>query len=98
MIISIKMDKLLSKLPKELQDHISTYNVDHREMMSHVFRELIFWYQEIDCDNHCGFGVRRSEAICKNMYYTDYYYCCELTLRKGIRIFVRGPFHARSDW
>ena len=71
------MNKLLSKLPKELQDYISCYNVHHREMMSHVFRELNFWYEEIECENYCGKGVRRNDAICKNTYYTDDYYCSE---------------------
>ena len=71
------MNNLLSMLPRELQDHISTYNVDHRGMMSHVFRELIFWYQDIECENYCGVCVRRNDSICKNTYYSDDYYCSE---------------------
>ena len=95
------MNNLLSMLPRELQDHISTYNVDHRGMMSHVFRELIFWYQDIECENYCGVCVRRNDSICKNTYYTDYYYCCELcawdSMHSRGRSFTRIRVSERSS-
>jgi hypothetical protein len=41
-------------LPKELQDVISEFNVEHRPLMRRVMHELLVKYEErIENDNYC---------------------------------------------
>ena len=37
----------ISKLPQVLQDHINTYNVEHRQLMKEVCNTLLFYYKEL---------------------------------------------------
>jgi hypothetical protein len=41
----------IKKLPQELQDHINSYNTEHRQLMKHVCNKLLFYYKEMKCHN-----------------------------------------------
>jgi hypothetical protein len=66
----------ISKLPQVLQDHINTYNVEHRQLMKEVCNTLLFYYKELKCHN-CDNIVKRinPETVTIGGYY-EYYYCC----------------------
>lgn len=66
----------ISKLPQVLQDHINTYNVEHRKLMKEVCNNLLFYYKELKCHN-CDDVVKRinPETVTIGGYY-EYYYCC----------------------
>jgi hypothetical protein len=79
----------ISKLPTVLQDHIYTYNVEHRKMMIKICQELKQYHSEemycsdTDCecsfsnihcaDSECGMLVHRKKAIFGSLY--NKYYC-----------------------
>ena len=71
------MSNIFYKFPKELQDHIYSYNVLHRKMMKAVCDELLFLHQEIECDNQCGGYDTRNNLIVNNILFNDYYFCSE---------------------
>jgi hypothetical protein len=66
----------VSKLPNVLQNYINMYNTEHREMMKHVFSELVLNYKELKCHN-CDCFTRRidSETVIINSCY-EVVYCC----------------------
>jgi hypothetical protein len=66
----------ISKLPQVLQDHINTYNVEHRELMKEVCNKLLFYYKELKCHN-CDNIIKRinPETVSIGGCY-EYYYCC----------------------
>ena len=66
----------ISKLPQVIQDHINTYNVEHRELMKEVCNKLLFYYKELKCHN-CDNIIKRinPETVSIGGYY-EYYYCC----------------------
>ena len=66
----------ISKLPQVIQDHINTYNVEHRELMKEVCNKLLFYYKELKCHN-CDNIIKRinPETVSIGGCY-EYYYCC----------------------
>jgi hypothetical protein len=66
----------ISKLPQVLQDHINTYNVEHRQLMKEVCNKLLFYYKELKCHN-CDNIIKRinPETVSIGGCY-EYYYCC----------------------
>ena len=72
------MDLLL--LPKQLQDLISEFNVEHRPLMRVVMNELLIKYEErIEndkyCDNNCGNDAE--EQYSTYIYWHKYNFCGE---------------------
>jgi len=65
----------ITKLPQVLQDHINSYNVEHRQLMKHVCNKLLFYYKEIKCHN-CDNTLKRinPETVSIGGYY-EYCYC-----------------------
>jgi hypothetical protein len=64
-------------LPKQLQDLISEFNVEHRPLMRVVMNELLIKYEErIEndqyCDN-CGNGAEEQYSI--YIYWHKYNFC-----------------------
>jgi hypothetical protein len=64
----------ITKLPQVLQDHINSYNVEHRQLMKEVCNKL-FYYKEIKCHN-CDNSLKRinPETVSIGGYY-EYCYC-----------------------
>ena len=65
----------IRKLPQVLQDHINSYNVEHRQLMKEVCNKLLFYYKEIKCHN-CNNTLKRidTETVSIGGYY-EYCYC-----------------------
>ena len=64
-------------LPKQLQDLISEFNVEHRPLMRVVMNELLIKYEERNendqyCDN-CGNGAE--EQYSRYIYWHKYNFC-----------------------
>ena len=65
-------------LPKQLQDLISEFNVEHRPLMQGVMNELLIKYEEkIEndkyCDNNCGNYAE--EQYSTYIYWHKYNFC-----------------------
>jgi hypothetical protein len=81
-------------LPKELQDLISEYNVEHRPIMRLVMNELLIKHQErMENDKYCS-NCRRyaQEEYSKYIYWHKYNYCgewCIMDLEYYIRRICR---------
>jgi hypothetical protein len=72
------MDLLL--LPKQLQDLISEFNVEHRPLLRVVLNELLIKYEErIEndkyCDNNCGNYAE--EQYSNYIFWHKYNFCGE---------------------
>lgn len=65
----------IKNLPQVLQDHINSYNVQHRELMKEVCKKILFYYKEIKCHN-CHNSLKRinPEIVSIGGYY-EYFYC-----------------------
>jgi len=70
----------ISKLPQVLQDHIGSYNVEHRKMLKLVFSEIEHKQKMIDiledikfieCENMCGSCMLRENIPYKEGVYCD---------------------------
>jgi hydrogenase maturation factor HypF (carbamoyltransferase family) len=90
------LQELLNKLPKELQEHIEEYNVNHRPSMKKVLQELIH------TDNTCNFcreEITNEDEKYYGLYiYTwnsyKYIYCGPECGEVG----DRGILKARRNW
>ena len=71
------MYNLFDNLPQVLQDHIHSYNVEHRETMKEICIELLYELEEIECSNYCGMCIRRLDSIQNNILFKKYYCCSE---------------------
>jgi hypothetical protein len=65
----------IKKLPQELQDHINSYNAEHRQLMKKVCSKLLFYYKEMKCHN-CHNILKRinPETVSIGIDY-EYLYC-----------------------
>ena len=65
----------IKKLPNVLQDHINSYNAEHRQLMKEVYNKLLFYYKEIKCHN-CHNILKRinPETVSIGIDY-EYLYC-----------------------
>jgi hypothetical protein len=65
----------IKNLPQVLQDHINSYNVEHRQLMKEVCKNLLFYYKEMECHN-CHNSVKRirPETVSIGGHY-EYFYC-----------------------
>ena len=83
-------------LPKQLQDLISEFNVEHRPLMQGVMNELLIKYEEkIEndkyCDNNCGNYAE--EQYSTYIYWHKYNFCgnwCRCDREYHIRTTLRG--------
>ena len=81
----------ISKLPKELQVHISMFNYEHRNMMKIVCEQL----EKIECNN-CYDNILKKDAFQNTIMWEKYYYCSdwclsdhEYDVRKSVKQFIR---------
>jgi hypothetical protein len=65
----------IKNLPQVLQDHINSYNVEHRQFMKEVCKKLLFYYKEMKCYN-CDNSLKRihPETVSIGGHY-EYFYC-----------------------
>jgi hypothetical protein len=80
-----KLQMLIDALPKEVQNIIGTYNVEHRGKMKSVFQEML----TVACDE-CGDKVNPNKFIWNTVLFINFSYCCnyccythEFDLRKS---------------
>lgn len=66
-------------LPKQLQDLISEFNVDHRPLMRIVMNELIIKYRDcIENDKYCvNCGSYAEEQYSNYIFWHKYNFCGE---------------------
>jgi hypothetical protein len=77
--IQSKMDSFKIKmilLPKEIQDHISSFNYEHRIIMKKLCEEINI----VECDNCCNNFISKKNAFKNTMMWKEYYYCSEWCL------------------
>ena len=73
----IELTQKIEQLPNILQDKILSYNVEHRNKMNIVFKELYKYYhnyiEEFDCDNvENGCNKKFTKASCYNDTYGEF--------------------------
>jgi hypothetical protein len=60
----------IANLPQEIQDHLYSYNPEHRQQMKLVCEEI----ECVECANRCGAFMSINDAYEGNIY-DDSYYC-----------------------
>ena len=70
MNVNVNVLVRISQLPKELQDIISTYNVEHRKQMKLVCQEL----QRVKC-YYCNNYVNKINVVYNTTLFDEVKYC-----------------------
>jgi hypothetical protein len=64
------------QLPEVLQVYIGMYNVEHRKMMKDICKDIVFYYQELNCHN-CDCKLKRIDPeVVSTCGCYEFYYCC----------------------